>query len=267
VAHTSGGAVLILQGRGISRGRASGELLVLNKPFSFLGGVDPKTGELSTTSGLASANITGKVFAFPRGRGSTVGSYTILQMRKEMTAPAGIVNEKAETIVATGAVMAGVPMIDSVDLSLLRTGDRVAMDGDLGTIELIGVAETHVVTCILRHQGKILALKRSDKVGTYQGSWAGVSGFVEKDEIPRQTAFKEIREETGILEPKLIREAAPIPIRDRQRVWFVHPFLFEVGDMEVRIDWEHTEYRWIDPKEAEHLSAVPGYLRVLRALL
>src|SRR5512135_487098 len=106
-----GGDTLILKGRGISRGKAMGKLVLIEKPFSFLGGVDPKTGDLIVGSSPEARTIKDAVFAFPNGRGSTVGSYTILQMKKEKTAPLAIINENAETIVATGAVMAGVPMV------------------------------------------------------------------------------------------------------------------------------------------------------------
>jgi 8-oxo-dGTP pyrophosphatase MutT (NUDIX family) len=29
----------------------------------------------------------------------------------------------------------------------------------------------------------------------------------------------------------------------------VHPFLFPVEDIEVRLEREHTDYRWIEPSE------------------
>jgi predicted aconitase with swiveling domain len=42
------------------------------------------------------------VFAFPRGKGSTVGSYVLLEMKRQGTLPAAIINSMAEPIVATG---------------------------------------------------------------------------------------------------------------------------------------------------------------------
>ena len=56
-----------------------------------------------------------------------------------------------------------------------------------------------VVTSILKNkEEKILILKRSDKVRTYRGLWSGVSGYVEKDEEPIDTAYKEISEEVSL---------------------------------------------------------------------
>jgi predicted aconitase with swiveling domain/8-oxo-dGTP pyrophosphatase MutT (NUDIX family) len=256
-----------LQGRGISRGIVRGNLVMLEKPFSFLGGVDPKTGKLTIASGAEGKSISNSIFAFPFGRGSTVGSYTLLQMKKGGTLPAAIINEKAETIVATGAVMAGVPMIDSIDLGMLSAGDEVVVDGDEGTLELPQVDEVNVVTCILRHEGRILILKRSKKVSTNQGMWAGVSGYIEKGESPLQTASKEISEETALTDFKLLKSGDMLRVRSGYRIWCIHPFLFESSSPEVTIDWEHTDYRWIDPSDIDDATTVPGFRLLLRSLL
>jgi predicted aconitase with swiveling domain/8-oxo-dGTP pyrophosphatase MutT (NUDIX family) len=258
---------LILRGRGISKGKASGILTLLERPFSFLGGVDPKSGRLIVTSGVEGRNIKNMVFAFPFGRGSTVGSFTILQMKKEGTVPAAIINEKAETIVATGAVMAGVPMIDSIDLNMLCDGDKVVVDGEKGTLELPQVKDVGVVTCILRYKGKILILKRSQRVSTNQGLWAGVSGYIEKGEGPLETAHKEISEETGVKIMYLAKSGEMLMVRSGSRIWHIYPFLFDLNSPEITIDWEHTEYRWIDPFDIDDAATVPGFRLVLRSLL
>lgn len=254
---------MILNGRGISKGLTEGEVLMLQQPFSFLGGVDPKTGLLSGTSGAEGQDITGRVFAFPWGKGSTVGSYTILQLRKEKRLPAAIINQRAETIVATGAVMAKVPMVDRIDLSLLRNGDRVAVDGERGAVDLQGVKGHRVVTSVLLHQGRVLVLKRSDKVSTCQRMWAGVSGYIEPGEEPLQTAIKEIGEETSITKATLVRSAATLMVRQQDTIWAIHPFLFESPTDQVTIDWEHTEYKWALPSQMDELVLVPGFKRLL----
>ncbi len=258
---------MILKGRSISRGEARGNVTLLEKPFSFLGGVDPKTGTLTVASGAEGKTIKNAIFAFPFGRGSTVGSYTILQMKKEKTAPAAIINERAETIVATGAVMAGVPMIDSIDLRTLRDGDEVVVDGENGTLELPRVKEVRVVTCILRFNGRILIMKRSHKVSTNQGMWAGVSGYIEEGEHPLQTARKEVSEETGIADFELVKSGEMLRVRSGPRLWCIHPFLFDIHSPEVTIDWEHTDYRWIDPCDIDDDATVPGFQLVLKSIL
>jgi len=118
-----------------------------------------------------------------------------------------------------------------------------------------------VVTCFLQHNDRILVLKRSQKVGTHQGKWAGVSGSVE-EQSPLAQALQEIDEETGQGENdlRLLREGRPLDITDpeNQVVWRVYPFLFEVHDpSSIRLDWEHTDCRWIDPADLAGLSTVP----------
>lgn len=257
---------MILKGRSIARGRATATLLLLDRPFSFLGGVNVHTGMLSSTSGAEGAVISGTVFAFPSGKGSTVGSYTLLQMKREDTLPAAMINRRAEPIVATGAVMAGVPLVDSIELDLLRLGDRVTVDGDEGTVELHDLAEDRVVTCIVTYHGKMLLLKRSHEVRTNKGIWAGVLGSIENDEAPEETAHKEVRDAIGIEGAKLMKAGKMQSIRAEGRIWQVYPFLFEASTNKVRIDREHTEYRWIEPDRFDDFDTVPGLQRVLDAL-
>lgn len=133
--------ILHISGRGISRGKAKGKLLVSPAPISFLSGVDPKTGVIVEKGHpLQGTSITGTVLAFPYGKGSTVGSYVLYALSRNGHAPAAIVNTEAEAIIATGAIIGGIPMIDrtSVPLIKLKEGVSVTVDGDTGTMEYDG---------------------------------------------------------------------------------------------------------------------------------
>lgn len=118
-----------------------------------------------------------------------------------------------------------------------------------------------VATSFLTYRGKILILKRSAKVGTYQGAWAGVSGYIEEGEQPLDTALKEVEEETGLKIGKeaLLRVGEPLPAYDKDRdvLWLVHPFLFKAPTDKIRLDWEHETYAWIKPKEIKQYNTVP----------
>jgi len=118
-----------------------------------------------------------------------------------------------------------------------------------------------VVTAFLIHDGRILVLRRSDRVGTYRGLWAGVSGYLEAE--PLEQAYREIAEETGLDRDavSLVKAGAPLRVDDREsgRRWRVHPFLFAVADPAgIRLDWEHRERRWVWPNEIERLETVPA---------
>lgn len=255
---------MILTGRKISQGKAQGKILLCPNPVSFLGGVNPQDGKVADPA-VNGQSAKGRVFAFPRGKGSTVGSYVVYDMKEHGTLPAAIINESAEPIVATGAVMASLPMVDAIDLSLLREGDDCIVDGSTGTIELPGVKEIHVVSCVIKDGDQILFLKRSAKVGTFQGYWSAVSGFIEVGETPLETAIKEVREETCIVsEP--VHSAEPFRVREKDTIWVIHPFLFEEPNCTVQIDWEHTEYKWVKVEETAGYTCVPGLDIVYRLL-
>jgi predicted aconitase with swiveling domain len=126
-----------LRGRKIVGGKAEGELIVSQKPLSFLGGVDPETGIVTDAeSDIRGQSIAGKILAFPRGKGSTVGSYVIYALKKNGKAPKAILVGEAETIVATGAIIAGIPMVDGIDVSKLRSGKRATVNADEGLVEI-----------------------------------------------------------------------------------------------------------------------------------
>lgn len=124
-----------LTGRSISKGSASGELLKTDTPISFLGGVDPRTGNIiDANHPLAGQNITGKVLAFPYGKGSTVGSYVLYALSRNGTAPAAVINTECETIIAIGTIIAGIPAVDRLEGDLPENGTVVTVNGTEGTV-------------------------------------------------------------------------------------------------------------------------------------
>lgn len=239
-----------------------------SSPLSFLGGVDTSTGKiLDGDSDAKGMSISHKVLCFPFGKGSTVGSYAMYQLRLNDLAPAAIINSSAEPIIATGAIIADIPMVDGIDVNLLRTGDRLVVDADDASVEIVDVPEKHVVTSILKDRSKILLLQRSDRVGSFKGQWAGVSGFVEHGETDEEAVLREMEEEIGSNKLRLLKHAEPQRFRDGEVVWCVHPFLFEVRDPDIRTDWEHKKFEWVAPEDVAKYQTVPGLQQVVSALL
>ena len=116
--------------RTIFQGKGTGKALVSNVPISFFGGVDPNTGVIIERGHpLFGKSIKGKVLIFSTGKGSTVGSYILLQLSKNGKAPAAIVCKEAEAIVAVGAIMGEIPMVDNPDAFDFTSGQQIIVDG------------------------------------------------------------------------------------------------------------------------------------------
>ncbi|HEV2230819.1 MAG TPA: NUDIX domain-containing protein, partial [Thermoplasmata archaeon] len=125
-----------------------------------------------------------------------------------------------------------------------------------------------VVTSFLeRPDGRILLLRRSEKVRTFRGRWAAVSGYMEASP-PETQARQEIREEVGFADAEVERVATAPPVyaRDGPRMFVVHPFRFRVRRSDVRLDWEHTESEWVEPGEILRRPTVPKLDRVWAAV-
>ena len=161
------------------------------------------------------------------------------------------------------------PTVARVDRDILREGETVEVNGTLGRFRIEGVEEIGVVTSFLeRDDGRILLLERSPKVGSFQGHWAGVSGFLEAA-MPLEQAYREILEETGLTanEVELVNEGAPVLSRDGARVFVVHPFRFRARSTEIHLDWEHTRAEWVDPTEIRRRPTVPKLDRVWESVV
>jgi len=129
-----------ISGRVMSRGVCEGEALVSHKDISFLGGVDPNSGVvIDAFSDIKGECVKDKILVFPRGKGSTVGSYILLQLKKNGLSPLGIINEDAEVIVVIGAIISEIPMVEIDDINVIKTGDYIKMDATdkTGYVEII----------------------------------------------------------------------------------------------------------------------------------
>ena len=131
---------------------------------------------------------------------------------------------------------------------------------------------TKIVTAFIQDDEKFLILKRSEKVKTMKGLWAGISGIIENDEEPLKRAKIEIFEELGITEDKimLIRSAKEMRISSPQyknHEWEIFPFLFSAKNPEITLNWENSEYKWVTVDEISQHKTVPSLNDVLLNLL
>ncbi|MFW9830622.1 MAG: DUF126 domain-containing protein [Candidatus Thorarchaeota archaeon] len=126
------------EGRKISPGIATGEALVTTQGISFYGGVDPETGVVvEKDHELEGKSIIDKVLIFPRGKGSTVGSYVLYQLAKTGKGPAAIINQETETIVAVGCIISEIPSVDKIPIEKIKTGQKLHVDANKGVVEIL----------------------------------------------------------------------------------------------------------------------------------
>lgn len=122
--------------RVIVPGDVEGEVLYTEQPISFYGGVDLKTSIIIQKGHeLEGKSIAGKIFVFPHGVGSTVGSYVLYGLKKYNAAPLAIINQETETIIATGVILADIPCFDQIDIKILKNAKRIRIRN--GRLEIL----------------------------------------------------------------------------------------------------------------------------------
>lgn len=138
-----------------------------------------------------------------------------------------------------------------------------------GRINYTDAKEAAVLTCFIEYQGKILLLKRSDQVGTYKGLWNSVAGYLDELKPLEDKVKEELKEELGILEQDIeeIKLGQIFEFTDESidKTWIIHPVLVKLEtEPNIKLDWEHTEYLWINPEEITSYQITPRLDESLR---
>ena len=127
-------------------GQAAGEVLKLQTPISFWGGVDPKTGRISDPRHPDhDADIAGKILVLPGTIGSSSSSYIMLELMAIRRAPAALVLAEPDAILGLGVVVAKEMNYGSIPVVVLARGQQEqlrsgqqARIGEDGLIEILG---------------------------------------------------------------------------------------------------------------------------------
>jgi len=131
---------------------------------------------------------------------------------------------------------------------------------------------TKIVTSFLKNDENILILKRSDMVKSMKGLWAGVSGIIEQGETPLVRAKIEIFEEVGLEEKhiKLLKSSEQIKVESpqyRNHQWEIFPFLFETKNTKIKLNWENSDFKWINVDQIKEFETVPNLEEILLNLI
>jgi uncharacterized protein len=132
---------VVLRGHSVTKGKVKGEALVSRTPISFMGGVDPQTGlVMEKGHELEGKYLGGKILVFPSGKGSSAGAWQLYELTHCQHAPRGIINIHADPIIAVGAVISDIAMVDKLDqnpLQVIKTGDLIEIDADAGIVTVM----------------------------------------------------------------------------------------------------------------------------------
>ncbi len=141
-----------------------------------------------------------------------------------------------------------------------------------GRIDYSNSDKAPVLTCFVKYQEKILILKRSDKVRAYQGLWNAVAGYLDEVKPIDVKAYEELNEELGISADNILKTKLGSPYefydKDIQKTWIIFPALVELKNKPtIKLDWEHTEYKWIRPEQLNEYNVAPNLDTTLSKVL
>ncbi|MBI2984878.1 MAG: NUDIX domain-containing protein [Candidatus Kerfeldbacteria bacterium] len=132
-----------------------------------------------------------------------------------------------------------------------------------GRIDYRGSGRAAVINVVVSDGHKILLLKRSSRVGAYRGLWATIDGYYDRL-VPVETmALTELTEEVGASPTDVVqvqtKTAFEIFDPAIHRTWIVHPVYLEIKHRpRIQLDWEHTEYRWVQPQDLGQYDTIKG---------
>ena len=141
-----------------------------------------------------------------------------------------------------------------------------------GRVDYTNSEEAPVITVFVKYKNEILLLKRSNKVGTYKGKWNTIAGYLDEIKPIKEKVLEELREEICVHEEKIksIKIKEPYRLLDKNlgKTWIIHPVIVELKEKpEIKLDWEHTEYKWIHPKELYNYDTIIDFDRTLKLAL
>jgi isopentenyldiphosphate isomerase len=131
-----------------------------------------------------------------------------------------------------------------------------------GRIDYSKSETSFVLTVFIKFKNEILILKRSSKVGIYPGKWSTVTGYLDEPIPLIKKILKELKEELEINEDIIssykIGESFEFIDKKVNRTWIIFPAWVETKKKpKIKLDWEHSEYKWIKKEELGNYDTVP----------
>ncbi len=120
-----------------------------------------------------------------------------------------------------------------------------------------------------KHENEVLILRRSNNVKHRKNKWGVVAGFLDELKPLVKKSLEELEEETGITDDIISSIIIGDPYKfEKEGTSFIsHPILTNLKTKpEVKISWEHEEYKWIKITDADDF--LPDFAKIeLKMLL
>ena len=130
-----------IKARMVCEGKGEGEAIVYDGAFSFLGDLNPATGEISLPGHkLKGKNVANKVLIITSGKGSSAGPRIAWEAKGNGRAPSAMICQESEPVMSCSVIAAGIPTVHRPEkdlFKLIETGDYVKVDATAGIIEII----------------------------------------------------------------------------------------------------------------------------------
>lgn len=126
--------------------------------------------------------------------------------------------------------------------------------GQYRALENLGIVNGRVALAVVEKNGKYLFVERSPE-NSSSGRWSFVSGKIEAEESVEDAAVRELREETG-LEAEAIHKGDSFIGEGEKGFWRLEPVKMEYLSGEVDLNWELSDYEWIDPEETSGFQSM-----------
>ena len=105
---------------------------------------------------------------------------------------------------------------------------------------------------IVKSEGKILLLRRSEVAGKYPNFWAVPMGHVKSGETSKEGAYREFYEETKLdIDPNSLVYLTTLKDSKYNRILNIYKIELE-GQPEPELDEEHSDWGYFDPKSLPH---------------
>jgi len=133
---------ITIKGRGVVAGIVEGEALVCPKSITGWGGIDPETGIIKEYENVnRGKSIKGKILVMPGSKGSNGWSCYFGAARVAGAAPLAWIFTRIDSSAGVATAVMQIPTVVDFDANqdpcvLIKTGDRVRMDGRTGLVEI-----------------------------------------------------------------------------------------------------------------------------------